>query len=227
MTIDQLYNSVRLDKIIKKLSVRNDPKEAKSYLFSILCESKYKKIVESLPEKEAFYYIIKILKNQLNSNTSSFYKQNNLGATKQSEIVYYEESFYRHETNFDVSRIIKYDPLNLIEALSSDDQELLLDRIIKETRNKNVIERVHQILNSEMPWWESSLFRKYYLPYPDEDCQQKIYSLRKLQDMCTVDQLRIDHMALFIKIKKTLNFIINKLIEEGLIKHTDIKNRKK
>ena len=39
----------------------------------------------------------------------------------------------------------------------------------EDDKHDDIIDRINEILN-QLPWYESSIFRLYYLPYPDVNC---------------------------------------------------------
>lgn len=89
-----------------------------------------------------------------------------------------------------------------------------------------LIDKINDIVNREIPWYEAHIFRLYYLPFEDPNCDQQTYSMRDIEKMHTCGTYRIDHVSIHYKLKKTLTFILKRLKEEGILKEEDIKTMK-
>lgn len=198
LTLTQLFNDININDMIRKLSAyRNESDAIKSELFYILAIDQIK--VELIPtRKEQLYYCTRIVKNTL-CNNSSYHKEfRNLGKTK---------------------KFITVSTEDYLPQIAEQEQE-------EESKRQIIIDRINIILNTEVPWYNAHIFRLYYLPFQDPNCEKKVYSLRDIERMHTCGEYRIDHVAIFHKVKIVLNFILKKLKDEKLITEKDIKNEK-
>jgi len=215
MSLTELFVDPRINEIIKGISFENRTELdlVKSELFLILCEGRK---VESIPTyKEQVYYITKIVKNQIQSNTSPFHKTwRNQGQTKRFKTLSIDNNYKYHN------------------PYSQDKESGLLKDILKEEesneepKHQTIIDRISIILNKDIPWYDASLFRLYYLPYDDPHCEKKVYSFRALERMHTSGNYKIDHIAIYLRVRKVFTLILTKLKEEGLLTEHDVKNLK-
>lgn len=197
-TIEQLYKDRNVDDIIKKItSYRNEFDIIKSELYYILCENKEVEHISSY--REQIYHIVKILLN-LRKDTSPYWKEfKNSGQPKSKRKV--------------DTPIVDHLLTNNTETYN-EDKYILTDKI-------------NHILNTELPWYESHLFRLYYIPFPDPHCEKQTYSFRDIERMHTYNyndsSFKLTHIAIFLRVKKTFDYLINRLVEEKLLTDIDIK----
>lgn len=198
--IEELYRDRKLDSIIRNMTSWNNEYElAKSELFFILL-NKPDKLMQCKDKEEQYRYISKIIKFQIHSSSSNFHKTwRNKGQGKRwttSEL----------HPNFD-----KMD--------DKDENEVELENKIDV-----ILDRIDEVLNKDITWYDASLFRLYYLPYKDKHCDKKVYTLRDIENMHTCGEYKIDHVAIFHRVKKTFEDILLTLKLEGLLVEDDIKN---
>lgn len=200
--IEKLYLDKELDGIIRNMTFWNNEYElAKSELFWILLNSP-DKLMQCKNKDEQYRYITTIIKFQIHSSSSNFHKTwRNKGQGKKwvtSEI----------KPNVD-----KMDDVN------EDDVEM-------ESKIEIVLNRIDEILNKDIRWYDASLFRLYYLPHKDRHCDKRTYSLRDIERLHTCGEYKIDHMAVYSRVRKTFEYILLRLKLEGLLSECDINNVK-
>lgn len=200
--IEKLYIDKELDSIIRNMTSWNNEYElAKSELFWILL-NKPEKLMQCKNKEEQYRYITTIIKFQIHSSSSTFHKTwRNKGQGK-----YWKTT----EMKPNMDRI---DEVNEEEIEFENKVELVLNRI-------------DEILNKDVRWYDASLFRLYYLPHKDKHCDKRTYVLRDIEKLHTCGEYKIDHMAVYFRVKKTFEEVLTRLKLEGLITESDINNMK-
>lgn len=94
-----------------------------------------------------------------------------------------------------------------------------LDWIVDEEKDKKdviVAERVEEILKG-IHWKDAHLFKLYYYETIDEKTGDlmKPYTLRGIEKLHTEKDLKIDHVSVYLSVKKTLKTIKDRLEKEG------------
>ena len=200
--IEKLYKDKELDGIIRNMTSWNNEYElAKSELFWILL-NKPDKLMQCKNKDEQYRYITTIIKFQIHSSSSEFHKNwRNKGQVKKW-----------------ITCEIKHN-IDKVDELDEEEVEF-------ENKIENVLNRIDEILNKDIRWYDASLFRLYYLPHKDKHCDKKIYSLRDIERLHTCGEYKIDHMAVYSRVKKTFEDILLRLKLEGLLDESDINNVK-
>jgi len=82
-----------------------------------------------------------------------------------------------------------------------------------------LVEEIDKILDTRIRWFESHLFRSYYLNTIDIDSGEllKPMSLRKIEEMHKLGSLKIDHVSVHLKVKDTLIKVVKILLEQNKI----------
>ena len=82
---------------------------------------------------------------------------------------------------------------------------------------EDVISMVETILDNEIHWFDSHLFRLYYLQTIDKNGEiRKPLSTRKIEEIHKFNNLKIDHTSVHKSVKKTLKVVKEKLKERGI-----------
>ena len=82
-----------------------------------------------------------------------------------------------------------------------------------------LVEEIDKILDTRIRWFESHLFRLYYLNTIDIDSGEllKPMSLRKIEELHKLGSLKIDHVSVHLKVKDTLIKVVKILLEQNKI----------
>lgn len=155
--------------------------------------------ISNIKKNERIFYCIRILMNMVQSNTSPYYKE--------------------YINNGQPNSIIN-------EEINNYDNYIDEDETTTNFIHSNLLDRIEEILNRDIPWYDASLFRLHYLPYKDPHCNKETYSLRQIEKMHTCGEYSIDHMRVYHRVLKTLKHILLILKNEGLLKEDDIKNER-
>ena len=206
-SLTQLFNDKRLRGIIDNIVPLKERDDIRSELFLILVENN--KVEKMKTYNEQIWHCIRIIKNTLGVNSSYHKEFRNSGATKKFTRLRLIEP-----GEFDEAR--RGEVINTTSCLQPQLEP-------EETKWEIIIRRIDGILN-EIPWYEAHLFRLYYLPFRDANCDVRTYSMRDIEKMHTCGNYKIDHVAIYHKLKKTFTHILKKLKVEGLLKESDIKN---
>lgn len=87
----------------------------------------------------------------------------------------------------------------------------------KKIEYEDVISMVEYILDNEIHWFDSHLFKLYYLQTIDKNGEiRKPLSTRKIEELHKFNNLKIDHTSVHKSVKKTLNIVKEKLKEKGI-----------
>lgn len=193
MSIPQLYIDKNLDDIILKLISQGNNE------FDIVKSELFMvllegKKIESIPTyMEQVYYCINIVMT-MRKNTSPYYKTFKNSGMPKSKTILNDDSI---------------DKETIDAKTYNEDKYIITDKI-------------NNILNTELPWYESHLFRLYYIPFPDPHCEKQTYSLRDMEKMHTYGDYSLKHVAIHLKIKKTFNYIIKRLKEEKYLTEIEV-----
>jgi hypothetical protein len=85
--ISNLYDDPRIAEILNNIIKKNHREDFKSHLFLQLLNADKKKIISSYYKNEIYFYVTRIILNQYQSKTSSWFKDNNMGFYKDTLII--------------------------------------------------------------------------------------------------------------------------------------------
>lgn len=98
-----------------------------------------------------------------------------------------------------------------------DYEDLEVEVEIKERNDDLVKARINEMLN-KIFWKDAHLFKMYYFGYWCDEAEKIIYpSTRDLEKLHSLGALRMDHTSISISIRKTMIYILENLLSEGLI----------
>lgn len=206
-SLTELFLDRRLNDIINNIVASGERDDIRSELFLILVENN--KIEKMRTYDEQIWHCIRVIKNTYGVNSSYHKEFRNSGATKKWTTMRLIEPGEFHEVG-------RGEAFNTRSCLQPDVEG-------EERLTEVIIRRIDGILN-EIPWYEAHLFRLYYLPFLDANCDRRTYSMRDIEKMHTCGSYKIDHVAIYHKLKKTLTHILGVLKAEGLLKESHIKN---
>ena len=201
--ITELYLSKEIDGIIKGFTI-DYFEELKSELFIALCKMPYKKILKAKGDGYLVYHIIRVLKNQFNSETSYFYKD------------------FKKERIEHINSNVNVDSEFITEGSRELDRQLYFNALLEE--ENTIFEAINSYLKT-INEVDAILFRirfklGEYNIYDgekrDTGCKRSVSPYRRIIAFISVGELTIGHTTVFNSVTKTIKGLKEYLSEKGI-----------
>lgn len=138
-----------------------------------------------------------------------------------NELFYYSYGFIKNQFHSSTSDFFKkyrnYFELNNEKYSDEVHQMMDFDEVM---RRQNIIEKVENILNDKVDFFNGFLFRKYFFEFFDDENNKLIKgkSYRKIEIEYSLNSdLKIDHMYIYNSVKDTMQIVKNELKNSGVI----------
>ena len=103
------------------------------------------------------------------------------------------------------------------------DDIFILDELVDDRNYELIKFRINELLNSGVFWKDAHLFKIYFFGYFDEKENQMIYpSTRDIEKLHSLGALKMDHTSISKSIRRTMEYILGQLLNEGLINKNEL-----
>lgn len=206
--ITELYLSKEIDGIIKGFTI-DYFEELKSELFIALCKMPYKKILQAKIDGYLIYHIVRVLRNQFNSETSYFYKD------------------FKKERIEHINSNVNVDSEFITEGSKDLDRQLYFNALLEE--ENTIFENINSYLKT-INEVDAILFRirfklGEYNIYDgekrDKECKRSVSPYRRIIAFISIGELTIGHTTVFNSITKTIKGLKEYLSAKGITYNID------